>query len=74
MRRWYETRVLPAIIGDSGESMRIGSRALDLLITLMTRASEIVGEDELVAGLGRRPLSSRPICKGPQAFRRTNGS
>jgi predicted ATPase/DNA-binding winged helix-turn-helix (wHTH) protein len=37
------------LLGPGGQPMRVGSRAFDLLVTLVDRAGEIVGKEELVA-------------------------
>jgi len=44
-------RLLPAqrTLLDDGKPLRLGSRALDLLIALVERAGETVGKDELIA-------------------------
>jgi predicted ATPase/DNA-binding winged helix-turn-helix (wHTH) protein len=44
-------RLLPAqrVLLENGKPLRLGSRALDLLIVLTERAGELVGKDELIA-------------------------
>jgi DNA-binding winged helix-turn-helix (wHTH) protein len=44
-------RLLPAqrLLLEGDKAIRLGSRALDILIALVERAGELVGKDELVA-------------------------
>jgi hypothetical protein len=47
--------------------VRLGIRALDILIALTERAGEVVGKDELVAAYGPTPLSRRAVSNSKSA-------
>jgi predicted ATPase/DNA-binding winged helix-turn-helix (wHTH) protein len=45
----FELHPLQRLLLEAGKPVRLGSRALDILIALVQRAGEVVGKDELIA-------------------------